>query len=56
MKELLVMNKDIFLKLEKVEKKTGKHDADIKLIFGYLKKLIEHPKEKTQRIGFKKDW
>lgn len=56
MKELLVMHKDILLKLEKVEKKTGKHDADIKLIFGYLKKLIEHPKEKTQRIGFKKDW
>lgn len=56
MKELLVMHKDIQLKLEKVEKKTGKHDADIKLIFDYLKKLIEHPKEKTQRIGFKKNW
>lgn len=56
MKELLVMHKDILLKLEKLEKKTDKHDADIKLIFDYIKKLIEHPKEKTQRIEFKKDW
>lgn len=56
MKELLVMHKDILLKLEKLEKKTDKHDTDIKLIFDYIKKLIEHPKEKTQRIGFKKDW
>lgn len=56
MKELLVMHKDILLKLEKLENRTGKHDADIKLIFDYIKKLIEHPKEKTQRIGFKKDW
>ena len=56
MKELLVMHKDILIKLEKFEKKTDKHDADIKLIFDYLKKLIEYPKEKVQRIGFKKNW
>ena len=56
MKELLVMHKDILLKLEKLEKKTDKHDAEIKLIFAHIKKLIEHPKERTQRIGFKKEW
>lgn len=56
MKELLITHKDILLKLEKLEKKTDKHDSDIKLIFDYIKKLIEHPKEKTHRIGFKKDW
>ena len=44
------MHKDILFKLEKLEKNTDKHDADIKLIFDYIKKLIEHPKEKTQRI------
>ena len=54
MKELLVMHKDILLKLEKLENRTGKHDADIKLIFDYIKELIEHPKEKTQRIDLKK--
>ncbi len=57
MKELLMMNKDILLKLEKLEKSSDKHDKDIQIIFSYIKKLIEHPvKEKTGRIGFKKDW
>jgi hypothetical protein len=56
MKELLITHKDILLKLEQLEKKTDKHDSEIKLIFDYIKKLIEHPKERTQRIGFKKDW
>ena len=56
MKELLVMHKDILLKLEQLEKKTDKHDEQIQVIFSYIKKLIEQPKTKTERIGFKKDW
>ena len=57
MKELIVLNKDILLKLEKLENTSGKNAADIKIIFSYIKKLIEQPiKEKTSRIGFKKDW
>ena len=58
MKELLVMNKDLLLKLEQLEKKTDKHDDQIKLIFSYIKKLIETPQEetRTERIGFKKEW
>jgi hypothetical protein len=56
MKELLVMNKDLLLKLEQLEKKTDKHDDQIKLIFGYIKKLVEPPKEERKRIGFKKEW
>ena len=57
MKELLVLNKDILLKLEKIENTSGKNTEDIKIIFSYIKKLIEQPaKEKTTRIGFKKDW
>ena len=57
MKELLVLNKDILLKLEKLESTSGKNAEDIKIIFSYIKKLIEQPiKEKTSRIGFKKDW
>jgi len=57
MKELLVLNKDILLKLEKLENTSGKNAEDIKIIFSYIKKLIEPPtKEKTSRIGFKKDW
>ncbi len=56
MKDLLAMHKDILLKLEKVERKADKHEQEIKLIFDYIKKLIGQPIERTQRIGFKKDW
>jgi hypothetical protein len=57
MKELLMLNKDILLKLEKLESSSDRHDKDIKIIFSYIKKLIVQPvKEKTSRIGFKKDW
>jgi hypothetical protein len=57
MKELLIMNKDILLKLEKLENTTDKNNQDIKIIFSYIKKLMEQPiKEKTSRIGFKKEW
>ncbi len=56
-KEMLNMNKDILLKIEKLENTTDKNNQDIKIIFSYIKKLIEQPKkEKTSRIGFKKDW
>jgi hypothetical protein len=57
MKELIMSNKDILLKVEKLERSSDKHDKDIQLIFSYIKKLLEQPvKEKTTRIGFKKDW
>lgn len=56
MKELLIMHKDILLKLEELEMKTDKHDEQIQLIFSYIKKLVEQPKERIERIGFKKDW
>ncbi len=57
MKELLIFNKDILLKLEKLERSSDTHDKDIQIIFSYIKKLVEQPvKEKTIRIGFKKDW
>jgi hypothetical protein len=57
MKELLMLNKDILLKLEKLESSSDRQDKDIKIIFSYIKKLIVQPvKEKTSRIGFKKDW
>ena len=51
-------HKDILLKLEQLEQKTDKHDDQIQLIFSYIKKLVEQPKEdtRTERIGFKKEW
>ena len=35
LREVLLTHKDILLKLEKLERKAGQHDSDIKLIFKY---------------------
>lgn len=56
MRELLTTHKDILGHLERLEGITGKHDEQIKLIFSYIKKLIQQPTERTERIGFKKEW
>jgi ORF6N domain len=37
MKELLTLNNDILLKLEKLERSSDKHDKDIQIIFSYIK-------------------
>ena len=43
LRELLLTHKDILLKLEQLEKKAVRQDADIKLIFDYLRKLLTPP-------------
>jgi phage regulator Rha-like protein len=45
MKEMLLTHKDILFQLYKIEKKLTAHDEDIQLIFEYLKKLLNPPKE-----------
>jgi hypothetical protein len=40
MKQLLLENKELFLKIEKVEKQLTNHDKDLQNIFTILKKLI----------------
>ena len=53
MKQLLLENKELFLKIDKVEKQLTDHDKDLQNIFTILKKLISLP-ESTKRnpIGF----
>ncbi len=53
MKKMLLTHEDILLQVQKVEQKLTAHDGDIKLIFQYLKKLIDPPKVPRERIGFK---
>lgn len=54
-REMISDHKDIFLKLEKLEKKITGHDEDIKAIFMALKKLF-HPQQKpVSRIGFRRN-
>lgn len=55
MKEMLLTNKDILLQMQKIEKKLTGHDDDIKLIFEYLKRLLNPTQTPRKRIGFKPD-
>ena len=54
MRELLLTHKDILLQLEKIEKKLSGHDEDIKLIFQYLKQLLNPPQPPRRKIGFRR--
>ena len=53
-REMLLTNKEILLKLEQMEKKATQHDEDIQVIFTYLKKLLNTPNPPRTEIGFKK--
>lgn len=53
MREMLLTHKDVLLKLEQLERKTIEHDDDIKLIFDFLKELLNPKPEPMRKIGFK---
>ncbi len=60
LRENLLSNKDVLLKMEQLEKKilkqdekTNKHEEDIQLIFNALKALLNPPQEPREPIGFK---
>ena len=52
-REMLLTNKDILLKLEVIEKNANQHDKDIQMIFEALKGLLNPPQGPRPRIGFK---
>jgi hypothetical protein len=54
MREMLLTNQEILLKLEQLERKVTGHDEDIQLVFKYLKQLLNPPQEPRPRIGFKR--
>jgi len=54
MREMLMTNQDILLKLEQLERQTIQNSDDIQLIFTALKKLLMRPEQANrQRIGFR---
>jgi len=55
LKAMLIDHKDILLKLEKLERKVNKHNEDFKIVFSYLKELLNPPKEPMRKIGFKRN-
>ena len=52
MKEMGLTNKDILLKLEKMEKDVKENKEDIAMIFEALKQLLNPPQHKRSMIGF----
>jgi hypothetical protein len=53
MRSMLMTHKDILLKLGKLEKKGIRQAGQIKLIFKYLKELLNPNTEPMRKIGFK---
>ena len=53
MREMVLTHKDILLKLELLEKSLMQHDDDIKVIFDYMKELLEPASGPMRKIGFK---
>jgi hypothetical protein len=54
LREVLLTHKDILLKLEQLEKRAVRQDGDIKLIFKYLRELLNPKTEPLRKIGFKR--
>lgn len=53
MKQMLIDNKELFIKIDKLEKKMMGHDEDLKNVFIILKKLLQKPKRiKKPQVGF----
>lgn len=53
LREMLLSNKEILLKLEKLERTVMSHDEELKLLFKYLRELLNPPEEPRKEIGFK---
>ena len=55
LREMIMANKDILLKLEQLERKVTSHDENIQMIFKALKQLLNPPQIPRRRIGFRRD-
>ncbi len=53
MKQLILDNKDLWMKIEKIEQHLLKNDGEIQTIFAYLKKLLIPENKPRNPIGFK---
>ncbi|HZI69384.1 MAG TPA: ORF6N domain-containing protein [Hanamia sp.] len=53
MKQLILDNKDLWMKIEKIEQHLLKNDEEIRTIFAYLKKLLIQENKPRNPIGFK---
>lgn len=53
LKEAILANKDILIKLEQLERKLTKYDTSFKLVFDYLRELMNPKYPPMRTIGFR---
>ncbi|WP_316814737.1 ORF6N domain-containing protein [Pedobacter nyackensis] len=53
LRELLLAHKDVFLRVEQVEKQMMKQDQKIELLFTYLSKFVDKNDDPRVQIGYK---
>jgi ORF6N domain len=53
LRSMIMDHKDILLKLETLEGKVIKHDENFKVVFDYLRELLNPKTEPVRKIGFK---
>lgn len=52
-REMLLANKDLFIRVEQVEKNLVKHDHNIELLFKYFGKFLQQDDQPREKIGYK---
>ena len=53
LRQALITQKDILLKLKEMEKTVSRHGDDFKIVFAYLRELIQRPSAPIRKIGFR---
>lgn len=53
LKQMVLDNQDILLKLEQMERKVTKHDKSFRIVFAYLKELLNPQPPPLKAIGFR---
>ena len=55
MREMMITQKDVLLKLEQLERNDISQDQQLEIIFNTLKELLTEPKQERKMIGFKRN-
>ena len=53
MRNVLLLHKDLLLKIEEIQRKVAGHDEKIVTIFNYLKQFVKDQETPRKKIGFK---
>ena len=53
MREMLMTNKDLLLRMEKIEREVASQGENIEIVFSYLDRFINYIERPREQIGFK---